>query len=135
MESRAIHLNTTCVILADPQDHASILAVGAHQLDDQRTDSGEDIEGSLLVVGAVRADLQGATIAMEPFTDRRAVTLGRLLLETMLDDLPERPGLVRAVVARENQRALRLCGRIGLTDERIDRDQRFVQRLGRLDSS
>jgi RimJ/RimL family protein N-acetyltransferase len=40
--------------------------------------------------------------------------------------------IVRAVVARENTRSLRLCARIGLTDERDDPDERFVQRLGRM---
>jgi hypothetical protein len=37
---------------------------------------------------------------------------------------------VRAVVAHENDRALKLCDRIGLIHERADADLRFVQRLG-----
>jgi hypothetical protein len=40
--------------------------------------------------------------------------------------------IVGAVVARENTRSLRLCSRIGLTDERDDPDERFVQRIGRI---
>lgn len=134
VESRGTYLDTECVILTDARDPASILAVGAHELDDQRTEDGEDVEGSYLIVGAVRADLHGAAIAMAPFADGRTVTLGRLLLETILDDLPDRPGAVRAVVARENQRALKLCSRIGLVHERADSDERFVQRIGRLGS-
>jgi hypothetical protein len=129
VQSREPHLQTTCMILADPTDPAEILAVGAHELDDQKAE-GHDIEGSYLIVGAVRADLQGASIDMEPFSDERPVTLGRLLMETMIDDLPDRPGVVRAVVAHENDRALRLCDRIGLIHERADADLRFVQRLG-----
>jgi RimJ/RimL family protein N-acetyltransferase len=62
------------------------------------------------------------------------VTLGRYLLEVLLSDIAERERapIVRAVVARENARSLRLCARIGLTDERDDPDERFVQRLGRI---
>jgi hypothetical protein len=41
---------------------------------------------------------------------------------------------VRAAVARENQRALRLCTRIGLVNERADSDERFVQRFGHTES-
>jgi RimJ/RimL family protein N-acetyltransferase len=60
------------------------------------------------------------------------VSVGRLLTETLIGDLPERPGAVRAVVAADNVRSLRLCERIGLREERRDTDRRFVQRLGRL---
>ena len=99
------------LILANTRDPASILAVGAHELDDQRTEDGENIEGSYLIVGAVRADLQGAAIAIAPFADGRTVTLGRLLLETILDDLPDRPGAVRAVVdERTNGRSSYAAG-------------------------
>jgi hypothetical protein len=45
VQSREPHLETACVILADPADPAEILAVGAHELDDQKAD-GQDIEGS-----------------------------------------------------------------------------------------
>ncbi len=130
VESREPHLQTACVILADPADPDEIVAVGAHELDDQKAD-GEDIEGSYLIVGAVRLDLQGALINVEPFSDGQPVTLGRLLMETMIDDLPDRAGFVRAVVAHENDRALKLCKRIGLIHERADADPRFVQRLGK----
>jgi hypothetical protein len=133
VQSREPHLQTSCVILADAADPAEILAVGAHEFDDQRTEDGQDIEGSYLILGAVRADLQGALVDMKTFADQRPVTLGRLLMETMVDDLPDRPGVVRAVVAQENHRALKLCDRIGLVHERADADPRFVQRLGTFD--
>jgi hypothetical protein len=66
--------------------------------------------------------------------DGRPVTLGRYLLEVLLSDISERQRvpIVRAVVARENARSVRLCARIGLTDGRDDPDARFVQRLGRI---
>jgi RimJ/RimL family protein N-acetyltransferase len=62
------------------------------------------------------------------------VTLGRYLLEVLMSDISERQRVpvVRAVIARENVRSLRLCARIGLTDERDDPDARFVRRLGRI---
>jgi hypothetical protein len=88
------------VILANAADPAEILAVGAHEFDDQRTEDGQDIEGSYLILGAVRVDLQGALVDMKTFADQRPVTLGRLLMETMVDDLPDRPGIVRAIVTR-----------------------------------
>ncbi len=117
------------MILADPAEPSEIFAVGAHELDDQKAD-GEEIEGSYLIVGAVRVDLQGTSVNTEPFSDGQPVTLGRLLTETMIDDLPARPGAIRAVVAHENERALRLCDRIGLIHEQADTDPRFLQRLG-----
>jgi len=111
--------------IAEPQTRA-------HKLDDQVTDDGRYLEGSYLIVGAVRRDVQGRELDVEPFDDGRPVTVGRLLMETLIDDLPERPGAVRAVVARDNARGLRLCERVGLLEERPDADDRFVQRLGRL---
>ena len=62
------------------------------------------------------------------------MTLGRYLLEVLMSDISqrERVPIVRAIVARENARSLRLCARIGLTDERDDPNPRFVQRLGRI---
>jgi hypothetical protein len=119
-------------VLAATDDPDDILAVGAHELDDQVTDDGQYLEGSYLIVGGVRRDVQGRELNVEPFADGRLVTAGRLLMETLIDDLPERPGAVRAVVARDNLRGLRLCERICLLDERPDTDDRFVQRLGRL---
>ena len=91
-----------------------------------------------LACAAVSTNLQGAVLPeVEPLDDDgRPVTLGRYLLEVLLSDISERPRgpIVRAVVARENARSLRLCARIGLTDERDDVDERFVQRIGRLPS-
>lgn len=97
-------------VAADPSD---ILAIGAHELDDQRDPDGNHLEGSYLIVGAVRTDVQGAVINVPPYDDGRPVTVGRHLMEVLLDDLPDRPGVVRATVARENTRSLRLCTRIG----------------------
>ncbi len=90
------------------------------------------VQGSYLIVAAVRLDLQGALLDIEPFEDGRPVTLGRLLMQTIIDDLPDRPGLVHAIVARDNARSLKLCDRIGLVDERPDTHAQFVHRLGRL---
>lgn len=72
---------------------------------------------------------------VDPVDDEaRPPTLGRYLLEVVLSDISERERtpIVRAVVARENTRSLRLCTRIGLTEEREDPDERFVRRLGRM---
>ena len=132
VERRAPHLETSIVILADADDPEEIVAIGAHELDDQQTEDGRHVEGTYLIVGAVRRDLQGMAVNIELFADGRAVTLGRLLAETMIDDLPQRSGLVRAVMTRENVRSLKLCDRVGLTHEQPDSDERFVQRLGRL---
>jgi RimJ/RimL family protein N-acetyltransferase len=44
----------------------------------------------------------------------------------------ERVPIVRAVVARDNARSLRLCARIGLIEERDGPQERFVQRIGRI---
>ncbi len=62
------------------------------------------------------------------------MTLGRYLLEGLLPDVSERQRvpIVRAVVARDNVRSLRLCARIGLIEERDDSDERLVQRIGRI---
>jgi hypothetical protein len=64
------------------------------------------------------------------------MTLGRYLLEVLLSDISQRQRapIVRAVVARENTRSLRLCTRIGLTEQRDDPDERFVQRIGHMAS-
>jgi hypothetical protein len=131
-ESRKTHIDISVIVLATANDPDDILAVGAHELDDQVTDDGLYLEGSYLIVGAVGRDVQGRELDVEPFDDGRPVTVGLLLMETLIDDLPERPGAVRAVVARDNARGLRLCERVGLLKERPDADDRFVQRLGRL---
>lgn len=115
-------------------DHG-LIAVGSHEAEFV-LDSGELVTSTYLECAAVSANLQGALLPeVEPFdADGRAVTLGRYLLEVLLSDISERQRapIVRAVVAHENTRSLRLCTRIGLTDERDDPDERFVQRLGRM---
>ena len=88
-----------------------------------------------LECATVRTDLQGAVLTeVDPLDADRPVTLGRYILEALLSDIAgrERAPIVRAVVARENTRSLRLCARIGLTDQRDDPDERFVQRIGRM---
>ena len=110
-----------------------LVAVGSHEPDLIR-DGGQVVTSTYLECAAVRTDLQGAVLSeLEPLDDDgRPVTLGRYLLEVLLSDISERPRgpIVRAVVARENARSLRLRARIGLTDERDDVDERFVQRIG-----
>jgi hypothetical protein len=132
-EWRKAHADISVIVLAAAEDLDDILAVGAHELDPQVTEDGQHLEGTYLIVAAVRRDLQGREVDVESFEDGRPVSVGRLLMESLIDDLPERPGVVRAVVARDNARSLRLCGRIGLRDERPDADHRFVQRFGRLE--
>jgi hypothetical protein len=94
------------------------------------------VTSTYLEYAAVRTDLQGAVLTeVEPLDeDGRPVTLGRYLLEVLISDISqrERVPIVRAVVARDNTRSLRLCARIGLTEERDDPHERFVQRLGRI---
>jgi hypothetical protein len=116
-------------------DDVGLVAVGSHE-DDFLRDGREVISASYLECAAVALDYQGALLpGVEPLDpDRRPVTLGRHLLEVLLSDIAEleRVPIVRAVVARDNTRSLRLCDRIGLIYERDDKDERFVQRVGRL---
>ena len=115
-------------------DDLGLIAVGSHEAEFVR-DGGQVVTSTYLECAAVRTDLQGAVLTeVDPLDDDRPVTLGRYILETLLSDIAERERapIVRAVVARENMRSLRLCARIGLTDERDDPDERFVQRLGRI---
>jgi hypothetical protein len=130
---RRVHTDHTIVGLE--LDDLGLVAVGSHESDFVR-DVGQVVTSTYLECAAVRTDLQGAVLAeVDPLDDDdRPVTLGRFLLEVLLSDIAgrERAPIVRAVVARENTRSLRLCARIGLTDERDDPDERFVQRLGRI---
>ena len=115
-------------------DDLGLIAVGSHEAEFVR-DGGQVVTSTYLECAAVRTDLQGAVLTeVDPLDDDRPVTLGRYILETLLSDIAERERapIVRAVVARENTRSLRLCARIGLTDERDDPDERFVQRIGRM---
>ena len=117
-------------------DDLGLIAVGSHEAEFVR-DGGQLVTSTYLECAAVRTDLQGAVLTeVDPLDDDRPVTLGRYLLEALLSDIAERERapIVRAVVARENTRSLRLCARIGLTDERDDPDGRFVQRIGRMDA-
>jgi hypothetical protein len=108
---------------------------GSHEAEFVR-DGGQLVTSTYLECAAVRIDVQGAALPdVGPLDqDGRPVTLGRYLLEVLLSDSDERERapIVRAVVARENERSLRLCARVGLTDERDDADERFVQRIGRM---
>jgi hypothetical protein len=130
---RQAHTDHTIVGL-ELADHG-LVAVGSHEAEFVR-DGGQVVIATYLECAAVRTDLQGAVLTeVDPLDhDGRPVTLGRYLLEALLSDIAERERapIVRAVVARENTRSLRLCARIGLTDERDDRDERFVQRIGRM---
>jgi hypothetical protein len=129
---RRPHTDHTIVGL-ELADHG-LVAVGSHEAEFVR-DSGELVTSTYLECAAVRTDLQGAVLKdVDPLDDDRRVTLGRYVLEALLSDIAERERvpIVRAVVARENTRSLRLCARIGLTNERDDPDERFVQRLGRM---
>jgi hypothetical protein len=129
---RRAHTDHTIVGLE--LDDRRLVAVGSHESEFVR-DGGQVVTSTYLECAAVRTDLQGAVLTeVEPLDDDRLVTLGRYLLEVLLSDIAERQRapIVRAVVARENTRSLRLCTRIGLTDERDDPDERFVQRLGRI---
>jgi hypothetical protein len=129
---RQAHTDHTIVGLE--LDDLGLVAVGSHESDFVR-DGGQVMTSTYLECAAVRTDLQGAVLTkLDPLDDDRPVTLGRYLLEVLLSDiaLRERAPIVRAVVARENTRGLRICTRLGLTDERDDPDERFVQRLGRI---
>ena len=115
-------------------DGVGLVAVGSHEAEFVR-DGGQVVTSTYLECAAVKTELQGAVLTeVDPLDDARPVTLGRYILEALLSDIAERERapIVRAVVARENTRSLRLCSRIGLTDERDDPDERFLQRLGRM---
>jgi hypothetical protein len=130
---RRPHTDHTIVGL-ELADH-ELVAVGSHESEFVRG-GGQVVTSTYLECAAVRTDLQGAVLTeVEPLDDDgRPVTLGRYLLEVLLSDISERRRvpIVRAVVARENTRSLRLCARIGLTDQRDDPNEQFVQRLGRI---
>lgn len=117
-------------------DDIGLVAVGAHEEDLLKAPDGSLVTGTYLEIGAVALDYQGAVLPeVEPLDpDGTAPTLGRYLMEAVLSDVVERNRgpYLRAIVARENERSLRLCTRIGLVDEADDADERFVQRRGRL---
>jgi hypothetical protein len=77
------------------------------------------VTSTYLESAAVSTDLQGAVLAeVEPLDDDgRPVTLGPYLLEVLLSDISERQRvpIVRAVVARDNARSLRLCARASVS--------------------
>jgi hypothetical protein len=126
---------TDHTILGLELDDVGLVAVGSHEEEFVR-DGVELVTSTYLECAAVSTELQGAVLPGAPPLDEdgRPVTLGRYLLEVLLSDVPERERapIVRAVVARENARSLRLCTRIGLIEEREDPDARFVQRIGRM---
>jgi hypothetical protein len=53
------HADVAVVVLAAAEDQGEILAVGAHELDPQVAEDGHHLEGTYLIVAAVRRDLQG----------------------------------------------------------------------------
>jgi hypothetical protein len=130
---RQVHTDHTIVGLE--LDDVGLVAVGSHEEEFVR-DGVELVTSTYLECAAVSTELQGAVLPGAPPLDEdgRPVTLGRYLLEVLLSDVSERERapIVRAVVARENARSLRLCTRIGLIEEREDPDARFVQRIGRM---
>jgi hypothetical protein len=130
---RRAHTDHTIVGLE--LDEFGLVAVGSHESEFVR-DGGQIVTSTYLECAAVRTDLQGAVLpdVEDLDSDGRPVTLGRYLLEALLSDIAqrERAPIVRAVVARENVRSLRLCTRVGLVEERDDPDDRFVQRIGRI---
>jgi len=132
-EWRRLHADHAIVGLE--LDDLGLVAVGSHE-EDLVTDDGEIVTSTYLESAAVRLDLQGALLPdVEPLDEDQApVSLGRYLLEALLSDVADRQRapIVRAVVARQNRRTLRLCTRAGLVHERADFDRRFVQRLGLL---
>jgi hypothetical protein len=111
-----------------------LIAVGAHE-EDLIRDGEVEVTSTLLEVGAVAVEFQGATLAdVEPLDpDRRPVSVGRWLMEVILGDVAEtrRDPIIRGIVARENARSLALCRRVGLVHERDDADSRFIQLWGR----
>ena len=130
---RAAHSDHTIIGLE--LEALGLVGVGSHEEEFVR-DGRKLVTSTYLECAAVRIELQGAVLSgIEPLgPDGRPVTLGRYLLEVLLSDIAERTRtpIVRAIVARENIRSLRLCTRIGLTTERDDPDARFIQRLGRI---
>jgi hypothetical protein len=116
-------------------DDLGLVAVGSQEAEFVR-DGGQVVTSTYLECAAVRIDVQGAALPdVGPLDqDGRPVTLGRYLLAVVLSDSAERERapIVRAVVAGENERSLRPCARVGLTDERDDADGRFVLQVGRM---
>lgn len=102
-ESRKAHIDISVIVLATANDPDDILAIGAHELDDQVTDDGLYLEGSYLIVGAVRRDVQGQrtgcrAVRRRPAGDRGAATDGDS------DRRPSRAAWGRARRRREGQR-------------------------------
>lgn len=114
-----------------------LVAVGAHE-EDLTRDGEVELTSTYLEVAAVSLPVPGAVLPdVEPLDpDAKPVSLGRWLIEVLLADAAkrERAPIVRAVVARENDRSLALCSRVGLRHERDDEDGRFVQRWGVFDA-
>lgn len=113
-------------------DAHGIIAVGSHEERDGEF-AGQAMTITYLESGAVRMDCQGALLPdVPPFEDGRPVSVGRYLMEALLSDSAERDRdpYIRAVVARQNYRSLRLCARLGLTDKRDDQDERYVELFG-----
>jgi hypothetical protein len=130
---REPHNHHQVILLEDSA--AGMVGVGAHEEEDARVGANE-LTTSYLALVAVRSDYQGTVVVDggQLDDDRPSPTLGRYLMEVLLSDLLsyDRQPYVRAVVARENERSLRLCDRVGLAVETPFDDARYVQRFGRV---
>jgi hypothetical protein len=129
-EWRASHTDHQMIGLELP-DHG-LIAVTAHE-EDLIVDGAKEVISTYWEVAAVATELQGAVLPQVPAYDPgRPVTLGRHLAAVALSSIldTDRHPLVRAVVARENERSLALCSRVGLQAQRDDQDPQYVQRWG-----
>lgn len=108
--------------------------------------SGENLIITRLQVSAVVAAWQGAVLVdQEPDHRGRRVTVGKYMAMARLADalgrgrtqttacvVDPRAPFAEGVVARDNERSLRICDYLGLRHEQDDPDPRFVRRSGRL---
>lgn len=105
-------------------DGAELVAVGCHA----RWANGQGEVGRLLVVGAVRRDMQGKDLS-----DGDAAS--NALMDVMMNDIADRddplPPWVAAKVNKANVRSLKLCDRYKLTSEQ-ELDPELVLRVGPL---
>jgi hypothetical protein len=129
-EWRAPHTDHQMIGLELPD--YGLVAVTAHE-EDLIVDGSTEVTSTYWEVAAVVTELQGAVLPQVPaYEPERPVTLGRHLAAAALSSIIDtgRHPLVRAVVARENDRSLALCSRVGLLAEAEDEDPRYVQRWG-----
>lgn len=133
-EWRAPHTDHQMIGLELPD--RGLVAVTAHEKD-LVVDGSTEVTSTYWEVAAVVTDLQGAVLPkVSDYELERPVTLGRHLAAVTLSSIVDttRHPLVRAVIARENERSLALCSRVGMRAEREDEDPRYVQRWGSIAS-